>query len=412
MMRYRCCVLCVLLMLAARAARAQSRRRAAPKQPHTEVDLVPVLGGTSDVGFGGGMLGAIAREEPGYTPYRWRLAGGSLTMFKPGRKGARGRLTYQDYYLKLTMPDLARGAVRLDARVSYTRQTQTHYYGIGNASERLPRGRFSPGYYSYTRTHPTFWLKVRINVGGPFFVRIGNNYTESLYGIKPGSKLAEDIASPDREVRALVNHPRDAAVDFFEYALLYDTRDNETEPTRGQFDKLQLRFSPGGSSHFPYRYAQANLTWRWYTTPIRNHLTVAMRLMADMLFGHPPLYELSRYDDTSAIGGSSGVRGIPSGRYSGKVKVLGNIEARVPIADFTALGKPLRFGVAGFFDAGRVWADYTRHPELDGRGLGLKYGIGGGLRLQQGHSFVVRLDAAWSPDARPMGLYLTAGEAF
>jgi outer membrane protein assembly factor BamA len=412
MMRWRRCIVCIVSMLVARMAVAQPKRPAQLKTPHTEVDLFPVLGGTSDVGFGGGLLGAIAREEPGYSPYRWRLAGGSLTMFKPGRHGKRGHLTYQDYYLKLSMPDLARGAVRLDARLSYTRQAPVHYYGIGNASVRLPRGQFTPGYYDYTRVHPTFWLKVRINVGGPFFIRIGNNYTQNLYDIAPDSRLAEDIISPNREVRTLVDHPRDSAVDFFEYALLYDTRDNEVEPSRGQYDKFQLRFSPGGSSHFPYRYAQANLTLRWYTTPIRDHLTVAMRLMGDVLFGHPPLYELSRYDDTSAIGGSRGVRGIPSGRYSGKIKVLGNIEARVPLAGFRLLGKQLRFGVAGFLDAGRVWADTTRHPELDGTSLGLKYGIGGGLRLQQGHSFVLRLDAAWSPDARPMGLYLTAGEAF
>jgi hypothetical protein len=35
-----------------------------------------------------------------------------------------------------------------------------------------------------------------------------------------------------------------------------------------------------------------------------------------------------------------------------------------------------------------------------------------GLRLQQGQAFVVRADLALSPDARPLGAYVTAGQLF
>jgi hemolysin activation/secretion protein len=66
----------------------------------------------------------------------------------------------------------------------------------------------------------------------------------------------------------------------------------------------------------------------------------------------------------------------------------------------------------GFFDAGRLWSDFHANEKLDGKGLGLKLGVGGGLRLQQGQAFVVRTDVAWSPDARPIGAYVTAGQVF
>jgi hypothetical protein len=59
-----------------------------------------------------------------------------------------------------------------------------------------------------------------------------------------------------------------------------------------------------------------------------------------------------------------------------------------------------------------VWADTRPQPALDGTGLGLKYGVGGGLRLGSGGSFVLRGDIAWSPDATPIGGYLIAGEIF
>jgi hypothetical protein len=35
-----------------------------------------------------------------------------------------------------------------------------------------------------------------------------------------------------------------------------------------------------------------------------------------------------------------------------------------------------------------------------------------GLRVQKGKAFVVRADVAWSPDARPIGGYFTAGQLF
>jgi hypothetical protein len=34
------------------------------------------------------------------------------------------------------------------------------------------------------------------------------------------------------------------------------------------------------------------------------------------------------------------------------------------------------------------------------------------LRVQEGQTFVVRLDLAWSPDATPIGAYFAAGEIF
>jgi hemolysin activation/secretion protein len=116
--------------------------------------------------------------------------------------------------------------------------------------------------------------------------------------------------------------------------------------------------------------------------------------------------------DTYAIGGTNGVRGVPAQRYYGKVKIFGNIEVRAKLFDFHAFGKALTLGGAVFFDGGRVWADTTPQPALDGTSFGLKYGVGGGLRLMSGSAFVLRGDIAWSPDATPIGGYVVAGEIF
>ena len=92
--------------------------------------------------------------------------------------------------------------------------------------------------------------------------------------------------------------------------------------------------------------------------------------------------------------------------------MLANFEVRSQLVQFHLWNKQMTLGAAVFFDVGRAWADWTSHPELDGSGWGLKYGTGGGLRLQQGKTFVVRADLAWSPDARPVGAYVGAGQMF
>jgi outer membrane protein assembly factor BamA len=162
----------------------------------------------------------------------------------------------------------------------------------------------------------------------------------------------------------------------------------------------------------PYRYAQATADVRFYIPLWMPRIILAARAAGDVLYGAPPFYELARFEDTYAIGGLNGVRGVPAQRYYGKVKALGNVELRTELVSFHALGKPLIFGIVGFLDGGRVWADTRPQPELDGRGIGLKYGVGGGLRLQSGSAFVIRADVAWSPDATPVGGYFAAGQMF
>ncbi len=103
---------------------------------------------------------------------------------------------------------------------------------------------------------------------------------------------------------------------------------------------------------------------------------------------------------------------MPAQRYYGKVKLFGNLEARARVAELTVRNKPYVVGLVAFVDGGRLWSELGGNRALDGRGVGLKYGVGGGVRVQSGRTFVVRADLAWSPDARPVGGYLAAGQMF
>lgn len=405
-MRFR--VLAAASVLAAVTPARGQERAAAKNHKPLEIGAFPLIGGSSDIGFGGGAVGSIARFAPGEQQYRWRVELSGIVTYNPN--GGLSDVPYTDVYTHLIIPNLGHG-VRLELRPSYTHEATLRYYGIGNASVRDPsldRGTYN----QYGRTHSTMQSTVRLPLVGGMYIRLSGYFTYNTFTLAKGSKLEQDLQSDDPELRKLLRTPSSHAVQFFEYALVYDTRDDETIPKRGQYHEAWMRYSPGGTGFFPYRYEQFEGVARWYYTFAGDEITVAARGVFDLQLDNPPFYELARFEDTYALGGSKGVRGVPAQRYYGKVKAFGNLEGRWRVFPFHVFGNHLDFGVAAFFDAGRVWADIRSHRELDGTGLDLKWGTGAGLRLQQGRTFLVRLDLAWSPDAHPIGGYFGAGEMF
>lgn len=397
--------------LAVSSFAGQAVTGAASEEERTIVDGVPVVGGDSDIGWGGGFVGAVTHFEPGTPPdparpWQWRVEASSLATFRasPGLG-----VPYQDHWVQLVVPHLADGRLRLQARAAFTQETEVAYLGIGNATH-APAQYDAPAYW-YSRTHPMIEGYARVALPDRFYTLTGGTFALDWLRVYPGSKLAQDMAGASPEVRSLLGDARDHAVVVAQESVGLDTRDDEIVPRRGTWTQLDVRLSPALGAWMPYAYAEVLAVTRAYV-PVGPRVVVALRALGDGLFGHAPFYQLAEYEDTYAIGGTAGVRGVPAQRYYGKAKSIGNVEVRTDVADFRAVGKAWGIDVVGFFDAGRVWADWSRQPQLDGTGLGLKWGTGVGLRVRQGTTFVVRGDVAWSPDAQPIGGYFAAGEAF
>jgi len=60
--------------------------------PHTDFNLVPVVGGSTDLGFGGGYFAGIARNQRGYDPFLWNIDSSALITFKYTASG--GLMSY------------------------------------------------------------------------------------------------------------------------------------------------------------------------------------------------------------------------------------------------------------------------------------------------------------------------------
>jgi outer membrane protein assembly factor BamA len=384
---------------------------AKPDKRKTEFTIVPFVGGNSDMGFGGGYIASLARVDPKLDPYLYRIeTAGAVTV---GRDEGGWRVPYTDVYLLFSFPNLIEDHFGLDLRVSYTLESNLKYYGLGNASRIDPGIDPSDEFFEHARTHPTVRATFEYRVD-PFAFSLGASYTQNWFEVPEGTRLANDIASPDPSVRDLVGGAETHGAPKVALGVAWDTRDDETSPVRGVYITEQLEVTPGTFGAVDYRFARVDTAVHVFVPLIARdrRLVFAARVANDLLFGDAPFFELPRYEDTFAIGGAKGVRGVPGQRYYGKVKVLSNFELRSELFSAKILGDERRFGLVGFADVGRLWADYRRDPELDGTGLGLKYGLGGGLRVASGEAFVLRLDVAWSPDANPIGGYLLAGHIF
>ena len=373
-----------------------------------DVTVVPYVGGDSDIGFGGGAMFSIARLDPKYDPYLWRLESVSLVTFKGDPSF---EVPYIDAYVQLALPHVIYDRMSVELKLSYTRE-DLKYFGLGNASSVPDSVPFSDPRYAYRREHPTFYVHSGTRLYGPLVLLLGISYTENWLRIGENTLLAQerDHGTP-RQREALGPSTNHGAFEL-SYGLAWDDRNNTVSAERGQFHSARIDLAPGGTAHVPQSWARVNVALRFYVPLVRHRLTFAARAVSDILLGDPPFYEMQRFDDTAAIGGANGLRGVPGQRYYGKIKLFSNFELRARLFDFKLFGQKDAFGVAAFTDVGRVWSDLPADPMLDGSGVGLKLGIGAGVRIYGGKSFVVRGDIAWSPDARPIGGYLAPGEIF
>jgi Omp85 superfamily domain len=375
---------------------------------------VPIVGGNSDFGWGGGALLSVTKPSQFENHSdEWSAEMVAVAMFSTESLEPR----FQDYYVKAVLDDVLGSGLRLTIRPSFTHIAAVNYYGLGNAAPRQGAGMPDPdgperSYYDYMHADGTLRMFLAHDFSHQVRLSSGVILSYVWMDVPEDTRLAEDEREGSAEVRAELTGLDDHAFAAFVWSLEFDTRDNEVNPHHGAYQTATFTFAPGGAQVFTDTWARAFFALRLYQGFFKNRLVLAGRVLFDALAGTPPVYELSRFDNYSnAFGGEKGIRGIEAQRYYGKLKAIANFESRISLFDFKLIGhQTLIF--TQFFDIGHLWADFSASEELDGSGLGLKYSVGGGLHLLFDDSFVVALDVGWSPDAQPVGVYLTSGHAF
>ncbi|MBK05824.1 MAG: hypothetical protein CL920_05390 [Deltaproteobacteria bacterium] len=401
-----------------------------------EIGLLPAVNYSIDTGLGFGLLGTVVQFKEGYKPYQWRLV---FLLYATVQFLQTGPIfPYHDDYIRLDLPGLAGGLLRLDSRVGFSLFSTSGYYGLGNNSPyKEPWAALDPEtqrddyisalrYQQYSRMFPYLQSAARIKMYRDkktiveTFVSLRFQY--NIPEIYKDSKLEEDIQGNGLEsskyVQNTLTGTQNHGVVTGTLGILWDTRDSEFVPMKGHFLEVSARVGQGLGLPFTYGGVSTNL--RFFFSIWKDYLVIATRLIGDVLFGDVPLYELPTFGGLfpgEGPGGGSSTRGVAWLRYYGKAKILGNLELRIKAIPFNIGSQRFNLGFIAFLDAGRVWGDYgyannNIQKDIDGEGLGIKYGVGGGLRVQWGSTFVIRLDVAQSLSDNRLGFYLNVDHIF
>lgn len=394
-----------------RVARAESETRDYDT-PRYEPAGFPLLAGNSDIGLEFGVVGTVSHFGDGVVPYRWNLDTVLALAVKGGPDGEE--ITQQSYQANVDIPQQLGGHLRLNPQVMYARTINQLYFGLGNASSSALSADQTLRHYQFDDRQLRLRELTRVLLLGPFDLMLATIYRYEAPHRYPGSKLESDVDA------GVIRGGRPLSLFSQAAGLVYDDRDSEIFPHRGGYHHLGVRGVVGVPTSHQVAYGAVGLSLAQYV-PLGGPFVVAARVVADLEFGHVPFYDLytgGTFLTDEMIGGSSAVRGVPVGRYSGLIKVFGNLELRAMLVRFHLLGQQFLLGNDLLVDTGRLWSDYSWRASADGRGVGLKWGVGGGQYLQWGQAAVFRLEVAYSPDARsenpglPLGIYVEDGVMF
>jgi len=363
-----------------------------PAKKESGVDAIafPLVSFNSDHGFGYGGVGGMYLYAPGKAPYAHAL--GAQVFFS-----SRG---VQNHYLRYDGPQLL-GPMRVEGRLEYRREMRSPFFGAGNKSAPDFRGDENDPRYNFDKGAPGFWVRLRGRPCGdthPLQSYVGYGWRHTRVDVYETSMLGQEqpLGIEGGSTGQLLA------------GVLWDTRDDESDPTVGGVEELALRVS-GSATGSRYHYAGITLSERRYLK-LSSRLTLAHRLTLDMLFGDVPFFEWSNtggVNVTEGIGGMSSVRGIERNRFSGNIKAFSNTELRFQAANLKVFGQDMRVGAVVFMDFGRVW-----HPGVpDGKWYEWHPGIGGGVRLAR-RAAVIRMDYARSTESGKQRFYLTFGHMF
>jgi hypothetical protein len=400
-----------------------------PPKPDADADYTtrryepagfPLIGGSTDIGFQFGAVATLSHFADGIKPYAWNMDLAASASLKDGPNGVQ--FVQESFLYNADLAGYMGGKLRLNPQVQYQRTINMGYYGLGDAASGAVPANYTgpPGrYFEWIDSIASAYIQPRYFLSRPWVITGALGYRYMDPTAYADSKVSRDAESHNPDGTPVVRGLRQLSVTQVAVGGGFDARDDEIFARNGGSGQLAIAYQQGIPADSSVRYGEAQALIQGFK-PI-GPFVLAARAVADFQFGHVPFYDLSMsgpFGQSEAIGGGSAVRGVPVGRYSGEIKMYGNVELRTLFVKFHVIGHKVTLGADALFDTGRSWVDYSFKSPLDGSGLGLKYGVGGGIYCIWGQAAIFRVDAAYSPDAAeenpgfPVGIYVADGTSF
>ena len=158
----------------------------------------------------------------------------------------------------------------------------------------------------------------------------------------------------------------------FRVGLIYDSRDHNSDPTKGIYAEATLVGAPDFIDRKGYGNLSCTFIWRQYLPIVGDKLTFAYRLGAqNRIVGNTPWYMINNLNTmffqkmyTEGLGGAVTMRGVNRNGVLGEGFAFGNLEVRWRIVGFQFINQNWQVALNPFFDAGIVTQKF-REEEME-----------------------------------------------
>lgn len=267
------------------------------------------------------------------------------------------------YYLFYDSKFLLKG-LRLTASASYLPNTMMAFYGF-NGYEAPYIKEKNAGFYAVDRNLLRIMGDLQGKITGNLGWAAGAAYFNYSTGRVKVSKYDKDVTLYDLYRKyGIIDADESGGGNHIELrtGLVYDTRDNEPDPSEGIYADLLLYGSPDIIDRRGHSYLKLSASFRHYIPVIRNRLVIAYRLCwQGTVAGNAPFYIQQNYAtlflkqiNSDILGGAISLRGILYNRVVGDAMAWGNAEIRLRLFSFRLLGQEWYVTANPFFDAGIV----------------------------------------------------------
>ena len=371
---------------------------------------LPVVGFDSDLGFQYGLCCDIFNYGDGtnYPQYDYKINVEASTY----TKGSSVLRTYGDF--KTLIPD---GKLFFD--VTYFNAPKFGFYGYnGFATEYNPDYIFpaalaltdaKSGYYMMSRNQFRAVASIRKTITGNLSWAAGlafyhiNTDTLKLKEYQGQGTLYEvymtrGLIRPDEKNGGNVTQLR--------AGLIYDSRNHDSDPTKGENIELSLVYAPDLIDGNGYSNLGLHLSVSQFLPVFTERLTFAYRaLVQAKLWGEIPYYFTNNINSmffrkmyTEGLGGNASVRGMNRNGVLGDGFFMLNTELRWRIYDFKFINQNWQIATNPFFDMGTIIQPYRLEeqkafPQLyGGNETRPHFTAGLGIKLVMNHNMIISFE--------------------
>jgi outer membrane protein assembly factor BamA len=385
------------------------------KKEGTYVTGVPDISSDPVNGFGYGAEGSIIfdgkKRDPffAYTPYRKKL---DVALFNTSRQ-------QREVSLKLDVPYIFNTKWRLRASASYEVNPNLLYFGITerslnslkklSAMDSIPVPPFTGNKYkdydaSLTGNNFNYnrYTKQEIVAN----ISMERSFIDGKLRLLAGYEIGRVNSKPFDGNSRLFNDFQKGGItgvgtywiSMVQLGIIYDTRDLETDPSKGVFAELTNEFSNhvfGSGLNFNKTFAHFKF-YQKVLPGVFKKVILAARAGIGYTGGNAPFFEYqdgwSSEGSIAGLGGAYTLRGYKESRFLARVMDFVNVELRCRFFQTNILKQHLAFSTVPFFDIGGVWDKLSNMNNFNN----YRYSEGLGLRIAWNVNTILRFDYAFS----------------